>query len=70
MNKRYYFVSYRIELKNSTPVFAQELIEMTPLEYVIYCKNLGGDYSERIILFAQEINEAEYKKYASPINEE
>lgn len=71
MNKKYYFISYRIDLGKQTPLFGQELIDMTPIEYVIYWKNIGGDdYAERIILFALEITEDEYKKYADQINED
>ena len=70
MDKKYYFISYRIDLRSSTPVYGQELIDMTPLEYVIYWKNIGGDYGERIILFAQEITEDEYKQNADQINED
>lgn len=69
-NKYYYFISYRIDLRRSTPVFGQELINMSPLEYVIYWKNMGGDYSERTILFAQQITEDEYMKNVDQINED
>lgn len=70
MEKKYYFISYIIDMGASAPVFGQELIDKTPLEYVIYWKNIGGDYGERIISFAQEITEAEYKKHHDQINEE
>lgn len=70
MDKKYYFISYRINLGSSTPVYAQELIDMTPLEYVIYWKKIGGDYGERTILFAQEIKEVEYRISADQINED
>jgi hypothetical protein len=70
MDKKYYFISYRIDLGRSTPVFGQELIDMTPIEYVIYWKSIGGDYGERIILFAQEITEEEFKKNVDQINED
>ncbi len=69
MNKKhYFFISYRVDLGRSTPVYGQELIDKTPLEYVIYWKNIGGNYSSRIILFAQEITEDEYKQNADQIN--
>lgn len=68
MDKKYYFISYRIDLRSSTPIYGQELIDMIPLEYVIYWKNIGGDYGERTILFAQEITEVEYRINADQIN--
>ena len=70
MNKKYYIISYRIDLGKQTPVFSQELIDMTPIEYVIYWKNIGGDYGERTILFAQEIDEIEYNLHNKQINKD
>jgi hypothetical protein len=70
MNKKYYFISYRICLGRQTPLYGQELTDKTPLEYVIYWKNLGGTYGDRIILFSQEITEDEYNKYWDQIDEE
>lgn len=68
MDKKYYFISYYIDLGRQMPLFGQELIEITPLEYVIYWRNVGGNYAERTILFAQEITEAEFNKNADQIN--
>lgn len=68
--KKYYFISYRINIPNSTPEYGQELIDKTPLEYVIYWKSFGGDYGSRTILFAQEITESEYKLHDETINYE
>ncbi len=70
MDKKYYFISYRIDLGTQTPIYSQELIDITPLEYVIYWKNVGGNYGKRTILFSQEITESEYKRHAAKINEE
>lgn len=70
MNKKYYFISYRINMGKYNPVFSQELIDKTPLEYVLYWKDVGGDYSDRTILFAQEITEDEYYFNCDKINED
>lgn len=70
MEKKYYFISYRIDLGKQTPVFGQELIDMTPLDYVVYWKNIGGTYGDRIILFAQEISDVEFARNYYKINDD
>ncbi len=47
--KKYYHISYRIELGRQTPIFGQELIDVTPIEYVLKWRNIGGHYGERTI---------------------
>lgn len=59
--KKYYYISFLIELGGGDTKYFHELIDTTPFEYVVYWKKLGGDYSDRVILFAQEISEDEYK---------
>ncbi len=70
MDKRYYFITYRIDLGGQTPIFGQELIDRTPIEYIIYWKEIGGDYTKRVILFAQEITKSEYELYVDKINKD
>ncbi len=67
--KKYYHISYRIELGRQTPIFGQELIDVTPIEYVLKWRNIGGHYGERTILFAQEITEDDYLKNVDKFNE-
>lgn len=67
--KKYYHISYRIELEFNSPLFAQALIDITPVEYVLKWRGIGGTYSKRTILFAQEITEAEYFKNVDRFNE-
>jgi hypothetical protein len=67
--KKYYHISYRIDLGRQTPIFGQELIDTTPIEYVLYWRGIGGNYGERTILFAQEITEEEYLKNVDQFNE-
>lgn len=66
---KYYHISYRIELRNNNPLFSQELIDVTPIEYVLKWRNIGGHYGERTILFAQEITEDDYIKNVDKFNE-
>lgn len=68
--KKYYFVSYRIQIYNSTPYYGQELIDMTPLEFIIYWRDIGGAYSDRVILSSHEITEEEYKLYKEKLDDE
>jgi hypothetical protein len=68
--KKYYFINYRINIKNSTPYYGRDLTDKTPFEYAMYHKDLGGDYQNRCILFSQEITEAEYNKYKDLIDDE
>jgi hypothetical protein len=70
MNTNYYHISYRIDLGSHKPLYGSELINKTPLEYVIYWRNIGGHYGERVILFAEKITKEEYDLYHKTINEE
>lgn len=63
MNNKYYFISYRININSCTPIYDNELIDITPFEYVLYHKDLGGDYQDRVILYSEEITEYEYALY-------
>ena len=63
MKKKYYFISFRIDLRTQSPHYSNEVIDQTPFDYILYHKELGGDYANRSILFAQEISEEEYNKY-------
>lgn len=58
--KKYFFISYKIVIPKSTPHFDQEVIDKTPLDYVLYHRILGGSYSNRIILYSHEITKEEY----------
>jgi len=68
--KKYYFINYRIDIKNSTPYYGRDLTDKTPLEYAMYHKELGGNYQKRCILYAEEITEAQYNKYVDLIENE
>lgn len=70
MNNNYYHISYRIDLGASKPFYGSELINKTPLEYVIHWRNIGGVYGERVILFTEKITKEEYDLYHKTINEE
>jgi len=65
---KYYFISFRIELGTQRPIYGNELINISPFEYVLhhrqYRKDGGGytSYWDRQILYAQEITEEEYNK--------
>lgn len=63
MNKKYYFITYRIDLGNSRPCYGKDVIDCTPLEYTVHHQELGGSYSNRCILYAQEISQVEYEEY-------
>ncbi|MEM6737422.1 MAG: hypothetical protein AAF620_15280 [Bacteroidota bacterium] len=76
MELKYYFISYRVDMGSSTPYFGEELTEMSPVEYSAYWKELNqenprpsGLVDKRIILFSQEVSEAEYKQYKGIIND-
>ena len=70
MNNNYYHISYRIDLGTNKPLYGSELIDKTPLEYVIYWRDIGGHYGERVILFSERITKEEYEKYHEVINAE
>lgn len=65
---KYYFISYRIELGNQSSHYGSEVIDCTPMDYVIKHRRNKKEgyhlsYWNRQILFAQEITEAEYNEY-------
>ena len=66
--KTYYHISYRIYSGKFAPIFRQELIDVTPIEYILEWRRIGGHYSKRIILFAQEITEEDYIKNVDVFN--
>lgn len=70
MGNKFFFISYRIDLGRQTPIYGQEMISMSPFEYIVYHKKLGGSYADRIILYAQEISKHDFDLYSEEINEE
>jgi len=68
--KKYYFINFRIDINNSTPYYGRDLTDKTPFEYAMYHKEIGGDYQNRCILYAEEISEAQYNKYFKLIDNE
>ena len=61
--QKFYHISYRINLRNNDYVICQKLIAMTPLEYVVHWREIGGHYGDRIILFAEEVTKDQFDKY-------
>ncbi len=62
--KKYYFISYRIDISRQTPVYSSDVTDKTPFEYILYYKKLGGSYQDRCILYAEEITEEQYSEYS------
>lgn len=67
--KKYYHITAQIILPFGDTFTYSEVIDKSPLEYILHYKNLGGTYSNRVILYSNEITEEEYNRYSPEINE-
>lgn len=70
MEKKYYFISVFIRIDDGDRHYYNEVIDMTPSEYVKYHKELGGDYQNRMIMYAEEITKGQFEEYKDFINEQ
>ncbi len=60
---KYYFITVKIVISHNDSEMINEVIEGTPFSYVLHYKSLGGDYSDRYILYAEEITKEQYLQH-------